>query len=58
MIVAEGNTPPLRPLIVQELQWGRNMIVAEGPRPRILALSGPFPLQWGRNMIVAEGFQP
>ena len=36
------------------LQWGRNLIVAEGvclpPPPRLLVT-----LQWGRNLIVAEG---
>ena len=36
------------------LQWGRNMIVAEGRRS-CWSFSGRVPLQWGRNMIVAEG---
>ena len=37
------------------LQWGRNMIVAEGAVP--LQVNWPLlvGLQWGRNMIVAEG---
>ena len=38
----------------RRLQWGRNMIVAEG----VSALGRDKvarPLQWGRNMIVAEG---
>ena len=37
------------------LQWGRNLIVAEG----IVAKRGDYvdvvSLQWGRNLIVAEG---
>ena len=37
-----------------KLQWGRNLIVAEGPtffplKPEMAEL------QWGRNLIVAEG---
>ena len=38
----------------QNLQWGRNMIVAEG---KILfsRTRRVNSLQWGRNMIVAEG---
>ena len=37
------------------LQWGRNLIVAEGriQRPLLPVDRG---LQWGRNLIVAEGF--
>ena len=36
------------------LQWGRNMIVAEG---FVLGICATLylVLQWGRNMIVAEG---
>ena len=36
------------------LQWGRNMIVAEGVEARYLQALR-LALQWGRNMIVAEG---
>ena len=37
------------------LQWGRNLIVAEG-RARALSTGGAMIwLQWGRNLIVAEG---
>ena len=36
------------------LQWGRNMIVAEGATNPPDAATGAA-LQWGRNMIVAEG---
>ena len=36
------------------LQWGRNMIVAEGSRPVTFPIRLAA-LQWGRNMIVAEG---
>ena len=36
------------------LQWGRNLIVAEGIEGRILEAMWKM-LQWGRNLIVAEG---
>ncbi len=36
------------------LQWGRNLIVAEGLRLSVIFLAG-VRLQWGRNLIVAEG---
>ena len=36
------------------LQWGRNLIVAEGSCT-VLVLLGGGELQWGRNLIVAEG---
>ena len=39
------------------LQWGRNLIVAEGDRPHPHA-PVRAPLQWGRNLIVAEGPAP
>ena len=42
-----------RPLRAGALQWGRNMIVAEGGSVGAAARCGK--LQWGRNMIVAEG---
>ena len=38
------------------LQWGRNMIVAEGTWHLCEPHSTDF-LQWGRNMIVAEGYR-
>ena len=40
-----------------KLQWGRNLIVAEGVN---LSLGDRVwcPLQWGRNLIVAEGTCP
>ena len=37
-----------------ELQWGRNLTVAEGHCHMSLAKSGGT-LQWGRNLTVAEG---
>ena len=55
MIVAEGGRTASPGNLRLALQWGRNMIVAEGAlrvrHGRIRRLS----LQWGRNMIVAEG---
>ena len=40
-----------------ELQWGRNLIVAEGAySSKSIHLVGQ--LQWGRNLIVAEGRWP
>ena len=44
-------------LLADDLQWGRNMIVAEGSAFTVLAGRASF-LQWGRNMIVAEGARP
>ena len=40
--------------VVSLLQWGRNLIVAEGTCPKT---GKPLwlELQWGRNLIVAEG---
>ena len=37
-----------------ELQWGRNLSVAEGSASAAFASSSPS-LQWGRNLSVAEG---
>ena len=37
-----------------ELQWGRNLIVAEGRHP-LAEMAAAIGLQWGRNLIVAEG---
>ena len=42
-------------LVGFELQWGRNLIVAEGRRGKKWAGSPMSALQWGRNLIVAEG---
>ena len=40
--------------LTQMLQWGRNLIVAEGQlAPLVREEQGV--LQWGRNLIVAEG---
>ena len=39
---------------VMLLQWGRNLIVAEGKKNSELAELAKK-LQWGRNLIVAEG---
>ena len=55
MIVAEGVSGTSNKTGTRRLQWGRNMIVAEG-----LLIVGTVKqlkrrLQWGRNMIVAEG---
>ena len=36
------------------LQWGRNLIVAEGV-PGTTTVQNLLELQWGRNLIVAEG---
>ena len=36
------------------LQWGRNLIVAEGIE-RLIGQDIQRMLQWGRNLIVAEG---
>ena len=36
------------------LQWGRNLIVAEGGRAALSYIL-KYLLQWGRNLIVAEG---
>ena len=38
------------------LQWGRNLIVAEGASTRAKR-SASLKLQWGRNLIVAEGWR-
>ena len=43
------------PAEYHQLQWGRNMIVAEGFRRTNRAARAWRRLQWGRNMIVAEG---
>ena len=42
-------------LILLLLQWGRNLIVAEG-RVSQTEYGAAMMLQWGRNLIVAEGF--
>ena len=39
---------------VPQLQWGRNLIVAEGI-VRVTGAETSLELQWGRNLIVAEG---
>ena len=40
-----------------ELQWGRNLIVAEGYEANGQKHRA-YVLQWGRNLIVAEGTKP
>ena len=58
MIVAEGRNPDMGAQSRQTLlQWGRNLIVAEGEIPGMGIKSNEV-LQWGRNLIVAEGFDP
>ena len=42
-------------LAPETLQWGRNLIVAEGIRPTMAHTVRNPSLQWGRNLIVAEG---
>ena len=37
------------------LQWGRNLIVAEGGAVAVYEYDRIEVLQWGRNLIVAEG---
>ena len=44
----------VRTVRIQSLQWGRNLIVAEGYRQHRRPVQG-VQLQWGRNLIVAEG---
>ena len=41
-------------ILAYKLQWGRNLIVAEGVGWVYVSASGEW-LQWGRNLIVAEG---
>ena len=55
MIVAEGQIFDVDPGRRQKLQWGRNLIVAEGRLAAPVARLTPGMLQWGRNLIVAEG---
>ena len=55
MIVAEGTMSLM--LDIRDgprLQWGRNLIVAEGILASALEWHDSV-LQWGRNLIVAEG---
>ena len=54
MIVAEGSHMARTSLWASMLQWGRNLIVAEGLACRAVP-KRTLPLQWGRNLIVAEG---
>ena len=54
MIVAEGVVALGPPGLHSELQWGRNLIVAEG-KGMGSVMRWPKRLQWGRNLIVAEG---
>ena len=55
MIVAEGKGKVPSKTAECQLQWGRNLIVAEGDVRCVLSLDGKLKLQWGRNLIVAEG---
>ena len=48
------EAPPMSHIRVGKLQWGRNMIVAEGENVACRECQCQL-LQWGRNMIVAEG---
>ena len=58
MIVAEGKIRNTAWKPAKELQWGRNLIVAEGTLATDI-YTPLFPaLQWGRNLIVAEGQSP
>ena len=53
-----GRDPKLYKECMQDLlQWGRNLIVAEGP-PILVYHPADQTLQWGRNLIVAEGIEP
>ena len=54
MIVAEGRCTPSSMCSMRTLQWGRNLIVAEGYKECQRDFDA-FLLQWGRNLIVAEG---
>ena len=54
MIVAEGISVMAVVTETEGLQWGRNLIVAEGGITTLPG-GGVFVLQWGRNLIVAEG---
>ncbi len=53
MRVAERFRDPWIPALFTELQWGRNMRVAERG-PILTAFAFRWGLQWGRNMRVAE----
>ena len=48
------NLSGLRFRSTRSLQWGRNLIVAEGTGTAADTAFGTE-LQWGRNLIVAEG---
>ena len=48
----EGALPAAH--VERMLQWGRNLIVAEGEAEAKYGKVRPK-LQWGRNLIVAEG---
>ena len=50
------DTGTLRILSARWLQWGRNLIVAEG-QTQLRVSTSQASLQWGRNLIVAEGCQ-
>ena len=55
MIVAEGEGElALGSGLEVRLQWGRNLIVAEGTYANEKRFAQLL-LQWGRNLIVAEG---
>ena len=55
MIVAEGGICGRPSRKHSMLQWGRNLIVAEGGTGPTWHPAGRPLLQWGRNLIVAEG---
>ena len=64
MIVAEGHEPALAGRARIHLQWGRNMIVAEGPHrsggpawPRLPSM-GPQHDSCGRQFTVTECSDP
>ena len=42
------------PVLTRQLQWGRNLTVAEGVLALVVLARG-LELQWGRNLTVAEG---
>ena len=41
-------------ILIEELQWGRNLSVAEGDARPLMTWEQTV-LQWGRNLSVAEG---
>ena len=50
----KGTYGELPRWVAYALQWGRNLIVAEGKTTTVL-IEPTVALQWGRNLIVAEG---